>query len=238
MAFAYSPKIVTDSLIFAVDAVNKKSYPGSGTTWANLAGTDNGTLFNSPTFSADDGGNISFDGTNDYMKVTTTPSSLQGNPNFTICGWFKRSGDWSGGATWGIGGDGGSQGINSWNYNNTNEITIDLWGRTTLSTGQTYSTTEWKFITWCKTAGAFNTTNISIYVNLVKYTGSDLSVLRGSTSNTPNINSNGIVLSRAGGATNNYYGKPIISNFMIYDRVLTEQEITQNYNTLKPRFGL
>ena len=28
MAFRYSPKVVTDGLIFAVDAANKKSYPG------------------------------------------------------------------------------------------------------------------------------------------------------------------------------------------------------------------
>ena len=37
MAFAYSPKIVTDGLVFAVDAANKKSYPGSGTSFNNLA---------------------------------------------------------------------------------------------------------------------------------------------------------------------------------------------------------
>ena len=54
MAFNYSPKIVTDGLVFAVDAANKKSYPGSGTTWTDLAGSNNGTLTNGPTF--DSGG--------------------------------------------------------------------------------------------------------------------------------------------------------------------------------------
>ena len=43
MAFFFSPNVVTDGLVFAVDAANKKSYPGSGTTWTDLAGSNNGT---------------------------------------------------------------------------------------------------------------------------------------------------------------------------------------------------
>jgi hypothetical protein len=33
MAFNYSPKIVTDGLVLYLDAANRYSYPGSGTTW-------------------------------------------------------------------------------------------------------------------------------------------------------------------------------------------------------------
>ena len=68
MAFNYSPKIVTDGLVFAVDAANKKSYPGSGTTWTDLAGSNDGTLTNGPTFDSGDGGSIVFDGTDDYVE--------------------------------------------------------------------------------------------------------------------------------------------------------------------------
>ena len=67
MAFAYSPKILTDGLVFAVDAANKKSYPGSGTTWTDLAGSNDGTLTNGPTFNSGDGGSIVFDGTDDLV---------------------------------------------------------------------------------------------------------------------------------------------------------------------------
>ena len=63
MAFNYSPKTVTDGLVFAVDAANKKSYPGSGTTWTDLAGSNDGTLTNGPTFDSGNGGSIDFDGT-------------------------------------------------------------------------------------------------------------------------------------------------------------------------------
>ena len=37
MGLAHSPRIVTDGLVIALDAGNTKSYPGSGTTWKNIA---------------------------------------------------------------------------------------------------------------------------------------------------------------------------------------------------------
>jgi len=41
------PNIVTEGLVLALDAGNKKSYSGSGTTWTDLSGQENnGTLTN------------------------------------------------------------------------------------------------------------------------------------------------------------------------------------------------
>ena len=37
MGLAHSPRIVIDGLVIALDAGNTKSYPGSGTTWKNIA---------------------------------------------------------------------------------------------------------------------------------------------------------------------------------------------------------
>jgi len=37
VATNYSPKIVTDGLVLCLDAANPKSYPGSGTTWKDLS---------------------------------------------------------------------------------------------------------------------------------------------------------------------------------------------------------
>ena len=47
---AHSPSIVMNGLTLCLDAGNRKSYPGSGTTWYNLIpGGVNGTLTNGPT---------------------------------------------------------------------------------------------------------------------------------------------------------------------------------------------
>jgi hypothetical protein len=38
MSYANGPRIVTDGLVCCLDAANRKSYPGSGTTWYDLSG--------------------------------------------------------------------------------------------------------------------------------------------------------------------------------------------------------
>ena len=67
----FGNRIVTDGLIFAVDAANPISYPGSGTTWNDLTlNKNNGTLINGPTFSSANAGSIVFDGVNDEVIGT------------------------------------------------------------------------------------------------------------------------------------------------------------------------
>jgi hypothetical protein len=84
MALAHSPRIVTDGLVLCLDAGNTKSYPGSGATWTDLSGNgNNGTLVNGVGYS---NGALVFDGTNDYVQFTTT--SVQ-----TICFWGRVDAD-------------------------------------------------------------------------------------------------------------------------------------------------
>ena len=64
MGVAYNSRIITDSLVLALDAANSKSYPGSGSTWTDLSGNGNnftidasGFTYNSSGyFSMSDGG--------------------------------------------------------------------------------------------------------------------------------------------------------------------------------------
>jgi hypothetical protein len=234
--FKNTPPVVTDGLVLYLDAANRQSYVSGSTTWNNLSGGISGSLINGPAFSNVNGGVITFDGSNDYCITTPTPPSLQGNPSFTVEGWFKRNSTKNTAATWGIGGENSTQGINSYNTG-TDLISIDLWGTSTYSTGQTYSLTDWKHITWTYNGGGFTTSNIIIYINTVPYTGANLTINRGG-SGTPNINANGIVLARAGALSNQYYYPANIANFKIYNRALPQAEVLQNYNATKQRFNL
>lgn len=236
----HKESIVTRGLIIHLDAADRTSYSPISTQWNDLSGNDNiGVIKNgsqgSHTFTDVNGGSLNFD--SQYMNNYPTPPQLEGDPSFTICGFFKKTGDWNQGATWGIGGGSGQslKGINSFNHNNQNNIAIDLWGTSTYSTGEEY-TDDWKFVAWRKKAGSFTTSNISIHVNETEYTGGNLIVLRGG-SGTPNINNTGIFLGRAGnqGA---YYSKVSIAKFMVYNRMLSPTEVIQNYNADKARFGI
>ena len=69
MALNHGPKLVTDGLVLWMDAADRTSYPGSGTTWTDLTRNGyNGTLTNGPTFSSANGGAIVLDGTDDYVQ--------------------------------------------------------------------------------------------------------------------------------------------------------------------------
>ena len=86
MAFHYSPKVTTDSLILCLDAGNIKSYPLSGATWSDISKRENiGTLTNGPTFSRSNSGVITFDGVDDCVLLPqSTINQTVGNYSFSV----------------------------------------------------------------------------------------------------------------------------------------------------------
>ena len=78
------PNIVTNGLVFCLDAANPKSYTSGSTTWNDISrGGYNGTLVNGPTFNSANSGTIVFDGTNDYL-ITQTITTYK-----TLCFWIN-----------------------------------------------------------------------------------------------------------------------------------------------------
>ena len=231
MAFNYSPKIVTDGLVFAVDAANKKSYPGSGTTWSDLAGNSNVTLYNSPTYSSDNGGLISFDGVNEGGQ--TTSGTLLDAP-MTVDAWAKPQTTGTDGAI-----------VGNWTQSNQNFL---LWwdvgvtpnfraiARTSVSVSvaTSESATRGTVNTWNHVSVTWDSTNLKIYLN-----GTLQETVATGTVYTPGNYQAGIGADYNGspGTTaRNLNGD--IAAVKIYNRVLLDTEISQNYNALKSRFGL
>jgi hypothetical protein len=70
------PSIVTSGMVLNLDAGYVPSYPRTGTTWSDLSGNNNnGTLQNSPTYSAASNGGITFLTTNQYTSTNITAPS-------------------------------------------------------------------------------------------------------------------------------------------------------------------
>ena len=91
MGLTHSPRIVTDGLVLCLDAANSRSYPKTGTTWTDLKGGNNGTLNNmdASNFSTDNGGTLTFDGTNEAVRFSTyTQPQYTTTTDFTWCIWF------------------------------------------------------------------------------------------------------------------------------------------------------
>ena len=226
MAFIHSPKIVTSGLVLCLDAANKLSYRGSGTTWTDLSGNNyNGTLTNSPTFSGTNSGNIVFDGTDDYVLVTQTLSTP-----ITICGFIKYTDQAKALNTF----------INSFphntlaislNRNGAGNLQVYIGnGSSWLGTPSINSSTTIAVNTWYHISFTCNGSTSILYLNGVNV---------GTSANIPSGWSTYFYLGHlTGGVSNSEYLKGNIASTMIYNRALTAVEILQNYNANKSRFGL
>jgi hypothetical protein len=221
MGFYRGPNIVTNGLVLALDAANPKSYPGSGTTWTNMAGSYNGILTNGPTFSNANGGSITFDGVDDYV-VLTPPTTYSEYTIQFFCKWISSSGFSE--RLFGSDAFGTYTIFNPFNvgfhYNPLGFSPPSV----TLSSGVNVG-----FGNWCHVAVTVNTasSNVAIYVN---------GIARNNWSTIPAANLQANIF--LGAQNTSLYSNSQFGNFQIYNRALSATEINQNYNAQKSRFGL
>lgn len=232
MAFAHSPKIVTDGLVYALDAANTKSYAGSGTAAYDLTGTaTSSTLQNAVGYTAGNLGAFDFDGTNDFIGISY--SSQPATSQITVIAWVypdvdATTGGRTRGSAWG--GPGGMY-LGLWPNASAGSSAIHAGvqtasGRPTIQTGTIY-TNQWSMLSM-----AYNGSTTTTYLNT--------SVVGSPQSQTGNISSGTAyhvgTYSALTDSNHNFPGK--IAHAVMYNRALTAAEIQQNYNALKGRFGL
>jgi|TARA_B100001939_G_scaffold299513_1_gene274973 hypothetical protein len=82
MAVGYNPRIVTDKLVFCVDVTNTKSYPGSGTSLYDLSGNNYDGTMTDVTITSD--GHMSFNGQNPGSAVAFPESNISKDPSLYL----------------------------------------------------------------------------------------------------------------------------------------------------------
>ena len=238
MSYRTGPKIVTDGLVLCLDAADRNSYPGTGSTWGDLSGNGyNNTLINSPSFNVSNGGNIIFDGANDYSQITSS-STLNGITDVSAGCWINIISSGTAGNPGGI--------LNRY-YNTTanngwgiigfidgnNNVAFAFNGRESSAAYYSNSTSyDWELNTWHYVVGVKEGTSWKVYVD------ENLEVNNTNGNGTTTFANNVIYF---GGYPQ--FGAQNRSNFKIalcgiYNRALSGDEITQNYNATKGRFGL
>ena len=224
--YAFTPTLVQDGLVLNLDAGDTNSYSGSGTTWTDLSGnSNNGTLTNGPTFDSGNGGSIVFDGTNDYVSETSglSDSFLQGD--WTISFWVNFdviSTNNTGRILLQHGSNSTRRGLHLEQRNSS--VMFGLYSDD-LSGSQTLSTGTWYNITF--------TLNSTTRLQQIFIDGS-LDNSRTANGAYVGTGSNTRIGGRALSFSSYLDGK--ISNVVAYNRVLSAQEISQNYNILKGRY--
>lgn len=241
MALSHSPKIVTDGLVLCLDAGDRKSYSGSGSTWTDRSGNaNNGTIYNA-SFDSGNNGALSFDMAGDYVDCGNG-SGVQFDSYSTISmeAVFKTDFD-----------------------------VTDNHGNALICNRQTYSQGNVCFTMWHVQSNnsmmvqvGTNTSNQHVTVNTTSsindgnihviqavYDGSQIKVyfdgaLEVTANQTGNIlNKNAKLFIGVGTTTgstvnSNYYWNGNIYSVRLYSKALTAAEVSQNFNAMRGRFGI
>jgi len=241
MAFIHSPKIVTDGLVLCFDAGNTKSYPGSGTVWNNLTllTPTSGTLTAGPTFNGNNGGTIVFDGTDDRVLIPNDDNIRIGTSSYSIDAWVKPTA-LPASSTAGI--------IYRKNTGNSTEVDMSIFNQ-----GSAYVLRTLLSNTACTTATVYSSSALNVSTNTwyhfcVTRSASNAAFyqngeLIGTLTNVAidACVSTATAASASIGAVSNGL-QPFSGNIAIVrlykDKRLTADEVLQNYNATRTRFGV
>jgi len=220
MGISRGPKIVSSGLVLCLDAANKLSYPGTGTTWTDLSGNgNNGTLTNGPTFSAGNMGSIVYDGADDSVTCNLVTSDAN---NVTLEAWFKIT---------------------------TLPGSLILYNGNSATSGYGFghgvcgatSTTLYVFfggINCNVVSYAGMTTNVwyqAVYTRTISPSTLNVLYVNGISRSTNTISGPVTPAGSTDVGTAGYQGNIAIAR--IYNRSLSATEVLQNYNATKGRFG-
>ena len=213
MGTSYNPPIVTDGLVFCVDAANQRSYPKSGTTWSDLAGSENGTLTNmdAANFSADNGGVLTFDGANEsvdcgYLGLSASYLTVIAWVYITVGSRYQHIVDSSG---------------NAWHLAILNNNRPYFWNGSTYHTNApVLDNNKWYMLTGRQAAG-----NFDIIIN---------TSIGQRSADGRQLTTNNLKIGHWQNGGRFFAGN--ISNSLIYNRALTDDEIRQNYEATVGRF--
>lgn len=227
MAYRNGPKIITDGLVLCLDAAISKSYPGSGTTWYDLSGNGHhGTLQGNTAFSSDNRGGLFCDGSGDYITLGTKNFITT---DFSVLMWIKPTTATKELFLFSFGYIDATAGLFFRNLNSPYDLTaifrvnnsnsIQQRTNTQLENGKFYQ------VGWTRDGSTNN-----LYVN-----GESKKTFSDSTQLVSCIYDIGWATTRN---KTTAYHQGYIYNTMIYDKGLSSDEVTQNFNATRGRFGV
>jgi hypothetical protein len=215
--------IVTNGLVLALNAADKNSYPGSGTTWTDMSGNGaNMSLLNSPIFSSVNGGAITFDGVDDYAQSSTVVLPTANNSPLTLEAFAMTTAGGSWKTVLGTAYTFTQIGFNANNF---------YAGRNGGGGNLLVLVSAVNPDTWYQLVMTYNGSTADMYLNGA--------LIKASQNIGSNGNSNGV--NTLSSYTINVAAEPLAGKIAIarvYNRALSASEVAQNYNAQKSRFGL
>lgn len=219
-----SAPILENGINTYLDAGNRSSYPNAGNIWGDLSGlARNAILINTPTYNGTNNGVLDFNGSSQYADIDALPATyFRGSWTFQC--WHKFDSIVER-CLLSAGTASNNNGLhlivrsNTWIFGMyNNDMTV---------TSPVPATGRWYFTTW-----TYN--NISPFV---KQFYIDNQFIKAQNGNAYNGSGNNELARIGWGTFNGYYFDGMMGMALIYDRVLTPEEINQNYQATKNRYG-
>ena len=238
MSYNYSPKIVTDGLEFYIDSANPKSYTSGSTIENDLVGSQDMILNNGVSYSDDNLGSLEFDGIDDFCQTANVYTRSE-CMSWDV--WFMRMGD--------IGSHhmvyshyvpyfsfrGALAGVVNKDKFLLSFFTVlrNVATQRYLYSQKTYLDNTWYNV--CCTLETNITTGIAdakMYVNGELENSVSFSGVVDSVYSAP------YSLRLSKWSTNQLPFKGKIPSLKIYNKILSADEVRQNFNATKTRFGI
>ena len=246
MGVAGGPDMIENGLVLALDASDRNSYVSGSTTWYDLSGNNNHfTLYNGVGYSSNNGGYLTFDGTNDYARSVNTINFTSYNGlvvelvaklnNTSIAMVYEHTPDWnSNTGGWGLAMNDAAD-----NNGQSNSHHMNWNGGSAVRNFNYANHQSWSFYT-----------NIMMRVNdptgRIFYVNSNQTTLYSSAAGTGSADTtsqntwvftdNYLYLGSRGGGS--LFSNAYINSIKIYGLKLSASEVLQNYNAQKSKFGL
>ena len=236
MAVHGNPDLKTNGLVFLVDAADKNSYPGSGTTWTDLTGNGfNFSTSDSPTFTTDSAGRPCWDFTNGqgHYFDSAINSPFTGNSfAITVQAVVNQN---SNANYLSVLSQNEQSGLTSMSFLSLNgRYGTDHWSPGGFRMQTAAPNNEIQIVTWALSAWSQHTSNNEdIYINGTSQTTEAYSVDSVGSLVADVFRIGNWQLSRA---DMDWDGQ--IYSVCCYDRKLSEKEVLSNANALASRFGL
>lgn len=211
------PSIVTDGLVLYMNSNIAASYPGSGAEWFNLvAGVPiTASLINGVTYKD---GFLQTNGTNQYISIPVGSGATSLNLNPSTAMGATRYADTSGNGRMMSGQDN-----RNWLLGHFNDTTLNYFAEAVIA----------------GVPGGPNDTNWRIYTGTAGPSSGYNFYVNGALNTGPTTGASGVFGMEIGRQYNGTeYSSGSVAFVMVYNKVLSSTEVTQNYNALKSQVGL
>ncbi len=228
-------------LVFQLDASNGSSYSSAATSvWKDLIGTNDATLYNTPTYSSSIG--LTFNGTTQYGSIPSVigVTDFTNSQKYSIEIWFKPS---NGQATLGE-----AELLEKWNKNNESRypFTIRYNEGTSTMSAACYDGTNFRYAsisgfpvnTWKQIVAVFDF--VAKTLKVYRDGGNVVSVSLSGINQVSNTSPIAIAsrLNASGGPQTNIMFKGTIGIIRTYNIALSSDQVLQNFKANRTTFGL